>query len=352
VTLLPVSAQYRCPKQFSDLIRIRFTILLSMSEEKKLALPGGRTLAYADSGNLSSSSIFLFFHGAFSVGKITRTSPILNDKGIHFVAPTLPGWGNSSAPARDITYATSLATDIHTLINHLHPNGADLKLYIGGGSYGTVAAQILYGASYEVFPPGRNIVGLLLITPFTPFHCNKNYTKYMSWKNYISIGPPAQCLPGKLLPRFGKLFLAAKLGTVEGAEMFIRQTLFDKMEESERNAFARWRDSKGLAEGQLEHEMAQNVVRSVAKGWDGFLDIPNVLHSDWGGFTPAGLDNEHGRRPILVVTSKGDVLAPEAWATYLVNNYKNARMKVIEGGHLAPRFHLDDILEEFIELSL
>jgi len=291
-----------------------------MSEEKFLALPGGRTLAYADSGNSSSTTLFLFFHGAFGVGETKRTSPVLIEKGVHFVAPTLPGWGNSSPPARDIPYSTSLATDIHTLIKHLHPNDADLKLYIGGGSYGTVPAQILYGAAYEVFPCGRNIVGMLLVAPFTPFHCDKNYTKCMSWSKYISVGPPARILPGKLLPRLVKLLLATKLGTVEGAKKFIRKTLFDKMEESERNAFARWRDSKGLAEDQVESEMAQNVVRSVAKSWDGFLDIADVLHSGWGGFTPAGLDDEHGRRPILVVTSKGDVLAPEAWATYLVNN--------------------------------
>jgi len=320
-----------------------------MSEETLLALPGGRTLAYATAGDSSSSTIFIFFHGAFSVGNAKRSSPVLIENGVHFIAPTLPGWGNSSPTACNTPYTTSLITDISALIDHLHPNTTDIKIYIGGGSYGTVPAQILYGASYEVFPSGRNIAGLLLIAPFSPFHYDKNYTKCMSWQNYISVGPPARILPGKLLPRLIGKFLANRLSTVEHAEAFLRAMLFDKMDEPELKAFAGWRDLVGLAEGQFERETAQNAVRSVAKTWDGYLDIADVLHSDWG-FTPGGLADEYSRRPVFVVLSKGDDLTPEAWGTYLVDNYKNARMKIIEGGHLASLYHLNEILKEFMEL--
>lgn len=111
-----------------------------MNEPKFLALSGGRTMAYANAGDTSSSTAVLFFHGFFSAGDASRPSPVIIEKGVHFVAPTLPGWGQSSPPNNTLTYAASLAADITALLNHLYPRSTDLKLYIGGGSYGTVSA--------------------------------------------------------------------------------------------------------------------------------------------------------------------------------------------------------------------
>jgi pimeloyl-ACP methyl ester carboxylesterase len=320
-----------------------------MSEEKFLALPGGRTLAYAEAGNASSSTVVLYLHGAFTVGDAKRLSPVILEKGVHFVAPTLPGWGNTSPIPRGAAYASSLATDITALIDHLHPDIADLKLYIAGGSFGTIPAQILYGASYEVFPPGRNITALLLVGACTPFHCDKNYAKSMSWSNYLMAGPPGRIIPS-IMARLMTFVLARKISTPESAESFLRDMIFNKMGESERNTFDQWRVRKGMSEGEMEREMSQNVVRSVAKTWEGFLGMTDVLHSGWGGFTPSGLDDEHSRPPVLVVSAKGDDMAPEAWSTYLVENYKNGRLKSIEGGHIAANFYWDEIWAEFMEL--
>lgn len=319
-----------------------------MSEEKLLDLPGGRTLAYAEAGNTSSSTVILYLHGAFTVGVARRLSPAILEKGAHYIAPTLPGWGNSSAVPRGVAYATNLANDITALINHLHPNISDLKLYIAGGSFGTAPAQMLYGASYEVFPLGRNISAMLLLGACAPFRCDKNYAKSMSWSNYLMTGPPGRLIPG-LMPRLAKLYLANKFSTPDGAELFIRNVTFAKMDESERTTFAQWRVRNGKDEGEVERDMGQNVARSVAKTWEGFLGMADVLHSDWG-FTPGGLDDEHNRPPILMVAAKGDDMAPEAWSTYLVENYKNGRIKSIEGGHIAAIFHMDAIWAEFMNL--
>ena len=318
-------------------------------EEKLLALPGGRTLAYAEAGNTSSSTVVIYLHGAFTVGEAKQPSSIILEKSVHYIAPTLPGWGNSSPVPHGIAYATNLATDITTLIDHLHPNPMDLKLYICGGSFGTVPAQMLYGASYDVFPLGRNIAAMLLIGAITPFHCDKNYAKSMTWSNYIMVGPPGRLFPG-LLPHLVKLALASKVSTPESAELFIRDLLFKKMSISERRTFDQWRESKGKYEGEVEREMGQNVARSVAKSWEGFLGMSDVVHSGWGGFTPSGLDDEHSRPPVLVVSSKGDDMAPEAWSMYLVENYKNGRLKSIEGGHIAAICHWDEIWTEFMDL--
>jgi pimeloyl-ACP methyl ester carboxylesterase len=323
---------------------------MTESAEKLLALPDGRTLAYSEAGNASSSTVVIYLHGAFTVGDAKRPSPIILEKGVHFVAPTLPGWGNSSPLPRGMAYATNLATVITALIDHLHPGATDLKLYIAGGSFGTAPAQMLYGASYDIFPPGRNIAALLLVGAITPFHSDKNYAKSMTWPNYFMAGPPGRILPN-VMPHIVKLILASKVRTPEGAEAFIRDTVFNKMGESERHAFNEWRVSRGKSEGEVERDMGQNIVRSVAKTWDGFLCMADVLHSGWGGFTPSGLDDEHSRAPVLVVSSKGDDIAPEAWSTYLVENYKNARLKSIEGGHIAAMFHWDEIWSEFMVLE-
>src|SRR5215471_17278825 len=169
-------------------------------EEKYLALPGSRTLAYEENGNPKSPIVFLFFHGVFSVGSATRPSKVVLEKGVHIVSPTLPGWGNTSSLPSSTSFALGIASDITRLINHLHPNETGLKLYLGGGSFGTVPAQILYGASYDIFPPGKYIAGLMLLAPFSPFRYHTNYTKTMTWMNYIGIGPPAVLIPFNIIP--------------------------------------------------------------------------------------------------------------------------------------------------------
>jgi pimeloyl-ACP methyl ester carboxylesterase len=324
---------------------------MSRLEDKRLTLPGGRTLAYADTGNTASSTLVLFFHGAFGIGDASKPSPVLLEKNIHYVAPTLPGWGSSSPIIPATSYASVLAGDITALITHLHPDMHDLKLYIGGGSFGTVPAQILYGAPYDVFPLGRHIAALLLVAPLSPPHCHKNYTRHLSWENYFMIGPPPHFVPFNLIPRLAKYLVQGKIKTAEAAEAFIRTTFFDQMDESELDAFARWRDIHEFEEGQAERWMADGVVRSVAKTWAGFLDIPDILHSGWGGFCPETLDDEHSDPPVLVVTSTRETLAPKPMADWLVASYKNVSMKLIDGGHIASLFHLNEIWKEFLELG-
>lgn len=319
-------------------------------EDKRLALQGGRILAYADSGNTASSTVVIFFHGAFSVGNTTRISRVVQEKDFHYIAPTLPGWGNSSPISPSLSFAAGLAADTTALLTHLHPNDTNLKLYVGGGSYGTVPAQMLYGACYDTFPLGRHIAGLLLLGPLSPPRAHSNYAQSLPWQNYFMIGPPSQYIPFKLVARMGKLAMGRSVGSAENAEVFVRGLLFDKMDEAEREAFAQWRDAQGVAEGQLEREMAQNIARSVAKSWQGYLDIPDVFHSDWG-FSPSSLDPQHAQRPVLVVASSGDDLAPGAMANWLVTNYKNARLKVIHGGHIAAIFHFDEIWRDFLEFE-
>ncbi|RDB22627.1 hypothetical protein Hypma_010357 [Hypsizygus marmoreus] len=321
-------------------------------EDKTLALPDGRFLAYADNGNTSSSSVVLYLHGGFSVGDASRLPRVLAEKTIHFVAPSLPGWGKSSpiihAAAPPASYATTLAADITALITHLHPNTTSLRLYICSHSFGTVPAQILYGLPHDVFPLGRQIAALVLLAPLSPPHCHKAYAKKMTWQAYLTSGPPARYIPFNLVMRVLSVCMATQFAKESSAEAVIRNSMASTMVEEEREMFAPWREEHGVGEGQFEREMGKNVVRSVAQTWQGFLDMPTIYHSGWGGFDPQNIATSC---PVLVVDSTDDDMAPTAMAQWLADTYKSAELKSIPGSHLSSFFYLEDIWERVFELE-
>ncbi|KIJ70215.1 hypothetical protein HYDPIDRAFT_78461 [Hydnomerulius pinastri MD-312] len=319
------------------------------TQEKKLSLAGGRTLAYATAGNPSSTTVFLYLHGAFTIGETSRPSPVITSKNIHQICPTLPGWGNTSPPPPSTSYVDCLTSDMTALLDHLYPeNGNDIKLYVAGGSFGTVPAQMLYGAPYEKFSYGRRIQGVLLMGSIAPFRYCTDYAKHMDWSNYILLAPITQWLPFKrFFVNLVKLGMVKKVSTVENAEKFLRGLLFDKMDEAEKEEYAKWRAKRGIAEGETERRMAINVARSVATSWEGFKLTGFILHSDWG-FRPDALDEEHSRPLVMLATSPDDRQAPEAWTRYLANVYKNTKVTTVHGGHLAVMYHVDQLFEEFL----
>jgi len=325
------------------------TPLDTRSPEKYLTLPDDRTLAYAASGNPSSSIIVIFFHGVFGVGIADTPQQVLLDKDVHYIAPTLAGWGKSSPRSKGTPYHVALASDTSALIDHLHPNKDHLEIYVSGGSYGTVPAQMLYGASFDIFPYGRYVKGCMLLAPFSPFREDKDYAKTMTMANYIMVGPPAQYIPFKIVPRLVSATIGSKFKTVEGAEAFVRSSIFDKMDDEEKATFAKWRADRGKAEGQLEREFGENIHKSVHDTWDGFTEVSDVIHGDWG-YSPAALDDEHNKRPIFIVAAKGDKLAPFEMAQWLTKAYKNAHLRPLTGGHLAGIYWLDDLWKEFLAL--
>lgn len=319
----------------------------TLSPEQLLALPHDRTLAYATSGDPTSTNVVLFFHGVFGVGTAADPlSPALLERGVHFVAPTLPSWGNTSPIPHGVGFHDQLYQDVTALINHLHPNVDGLKLYISGGSFGTVPAQMLYGAPYERFPLGRHIAGLLLLAPFSPFSVHKDYSKCLSLANYLFLGPGSQYIPFKLVPRLGVAMLKGKVDTREHAEQFMRDHFLSKMTPEERELCEQWKVKWGIKDGEEGKEMADGMYRSVRNGWDGFMAVPGVLRSDWGGYSPSKLDDEHSK-PVLLFLTHGD---PEmkAMGEWLGGQLKNAHIRYGAGGHIGALFVLDDIWADFM----
>ncbi|KAG2146689.1 Alpha/Beta hydrolase protein [Suillus clintonianus] len=317
--------------------------------EQFLPLRDGRTLAYTEAGNLSSKTVVLFLHGFFTVGNASQMSPVLLNKNVHVIAPTLPGWGNTSPPPPSTPYHDCLTSDMTMLLSHLYPdsNDRDIKLYIAGGSFGAAPAQILYGAPYDKFPFGRCISGVLLLGAPTPFRYHKDYAKHMTWAHYFMPGPIGYYMPFNLLTHLVKFVLARRLTTIEGTEAMLRQTVFDKMDQKEREVFAKWSEEHGKVPEDTVRRMAENSMKSISKSWEGFMLTPPLLHSDWG-FRPDGLDKEHSRPHVLIVACKDDHMSPVAYAHYLAANYKNARVKIADGGHLGIMYHMDEVWAEFL----
>jgi pimeloyl-ACP methyl ester carboxylesterase len=317
--------------------------------EKYLELSDGRTLAYSESGNSSSSTLVLFLHGLFSIGVSSNPSKVFLEKNIHSIHPTLPGWGASSPRNKDQPYPVNIASDITALIDHLHPHDLNLKIYIAGGSFGTIPAQMLYGAPFDIFPYGRYLAGCMLLAPLSPPRFHTDYAKTMTMGNYFAVGPPSQYIPFKFFLRLMAFVIHRKVKTLEGAERFIRSLLFDKMKREERVAFNKWKEDKGKVDGQVEREFAENMMKSLQYTWEGFMETADVIHGDWG-FNPAELDEEHNKRPILVVTTDDDTLAPDANAKWLAASYKNSRYRLLSGGHLASVYYINELWRQLLEL--
>jgi hypothetical protein len=169
----------------------------------------------------------------------------------------------------------------------------------------------------------------------------------MTWSNYMSVGPPARILPFQPLLRVGIFALSMKISTVDKAEVMIRQLLLDGAPPEERAAFAQWREQRGIKEGDFETRMATNMVKSISKSWAGFIEIADVVHSDWG-FRPDQLDEDHTRgRPILIAASAQDDLGPNM-ANWLKENYKNSRLKWV---HLSTLYEIDNLWAELLAMK-
>ncbi|KAH8812895.1 Alpha/Beta hydrolase protein [Xylogone sp. PMI_703] len=316
------------------------------SQLTELIVEYGCELAYDSVGDSKSLILIIFFHGVFGVGHAFDVRGILKEKGVNFVTPTLPGWGRTSPVPAGSTFTQTLTTDTIALINHLYPDASvhpQLKIFVTGGSLGTVPAQILYGQPFHKFPFGRNIKGMMLMSPFSKPSFDPKYNSSPGFGNWLSIGAPSHYIPQRLLPRLIWLAFKPKFATPESAEQMIRQTLFDRMGEEERSAFEEYKKQQGLKEGELERIFAVNSWRSVRYTGEGFLSSNSIMYEDWGFHPKKDIDAVKLGRRVLVYASKGDHLAPNEHAHWISENYQNAELTLMDGGHISGLTRMDEI---------
>ncbi|ETN44428.1 uncharacterized protein HMPREF1541_10609 [Cyphellophora europaea CBS 101466] len=323
--------------------------------EALLPLPPTRQLHYATTGPPTSRTAILFFSGYLSIGTADHLpAPLatLSPTPAHWIAPTLPGNGESSPTARGLPYHTSLVRDMCALLQHLYPAGPEAALdalYVAGGSYGSVAAQTVYGASREAFPWGAKVRGLLLLAPFSPFRLHDGYAREMTWANWVGVGPLSVWVPGRVVPRLASWAVWWMVRDVASAEGFMKGFVLGRMGGEERRECDAWLGRRGLTEEMWIRGMAEGAVRCVRGrqgGCRGFLEGPDVLHSDWG-FDPREME---GRAPVLVVGADEDDLGL-GMCRWLRDSYPEARLKVIQGGHVAAIWKMDEIWEEMLEMA-
>ena len=315
-------------------------------KEHILILPDGRNLAYAHNGPTASRTVVLFFPGLFSVGSAPRIPEPCREIGAHWIAPTLLGMGNTSTRDSTIPYHVCLARDITALLRHLYPTNDFDTLYISGASYGTIPAQMLYGANYELFPAGRKIAGCLSIVGLSPLRYHKSYAKDISWQSWFLFGPLTQLLPFHALQWVFRIFFGLKLKDLNGAKVFLYRTAMNTMDSEERITMERWLEKNELTEDELVSQMAKDSLKCCLN-WDGFMEISDIVHSDWG-FDPRLLDDQHASKPVFLVGSAADQICGSA-NSWLLKSYRSARLKEIPGGHSSALFHIDEIWREFIE---
>ena len=121
--------------------------------------------------------------------------------------------------------------------------------------------------------------------------------------------------------------------------------LIDKMDGAEKLMLDQWLETNGQSKDDFVDQMARGMIR-CCDNWDGFMEVSDVMHSDWG-FKPKELDDQHASKPMLVVGSTKDRVGGSA-NNWLVDNYKSARLKSVPGGHISSLYYMDEIWRELI----
>ena len=318
------------------------------AQEDTLSLPGGRTVSYSYVGPQDSETVVLWYHGLFSVGDASNPSQPIRERNARYIAPTLPGWGDTSPLAPGTTFPETVVADTRAIFEHLYPGHdpatSSMRIYVSGGSFGTCPAQVIFGAPYDKFPFGKHIVSVMLLAPLSPPLEDPGYNKSLKWQDWLSVGAPSRIVPFNLILRSAKMAIQGKVKDAATAERFLRGLYFDNMDEEEKARFTEWRERRGTADGDFQRRMAQGMVRSVSKGWDGFLGTADALHSDWG-FRIGNLDEDHQQKLVVVAVGRGDT-SMFNMSRFLIQTYKRTKVVEYEGGHLSAAWSMDKIWED------
>lgn len=326
-------------------------------EEHIIKLPDGRQLAYARNGPLRAKTVIIFFSGLMAVGTAYNVPEPCKKRGALWLAPTPIGMGNTSSRDPKEPYYKTLARDTTALLDSLYGEEEFDELYVAGGSYGTVMAQMLYGAPYDIFPAGRKLVGCMLMAGFSPIKYDGDYAQNLSWQSWMSIGPPSQ-MPFRMLQRVFRAVVGSKMKTVEGAKEFLRATIWGMMDENEKKEMHKWLQKTGGTEDEFFQRQAESAVKS-GKNWDGFMEVADVLREDWG-FVPGQIpqlqgeeeneedEREGGSKRLLVVGSEDDQIGGSGVA-WMAKTYKGARLKMVPGGHISTLYGVDEFWTEMFD---
>eukprot|EP00835_Amoeboradix_gromovi_P001546 NODE_72_length_23514_cov_0.560624.p7 type:complete len:307 gc:universal NODE_72_length_23514_cov_0.560624:19418-20338(+) len=301
-----------------------------MSIQQELILKDGRIMQYKECGDFGSATKLVLFHGLFAIGDFSTREKQFKKLKVHCLSPNLPGWVKSSSWPNDKPIK-EYANDVLELLNHKFKDLKKIKIYTAGGSYGSVFAQIVAG-NLEC------VSGFLSIGGFSSFYLNKDYAKGMTWFNWISVGTPGYYFP--LIQWLLAKALKKKISTQEGARSIMEKAL--NLSSLELEQAKEWTLRTGRTIEEVKESMTNQMVQSLEFSTDGYIQVPRVLHADWG-FVPAEITNKY----IMIVGARDDHAAHYQMQKWLADSYE-CKLKTIEGGHISAIFCIDLLFEEFI----
>ena len=280
----------------------------------------------------------------------STVASVLNENGVHRIAPTLPGWGETSPPIQSQSFHECLFHDVTAIVDHFHPGwrlpgSPKLRLYLVGLAYGSVAAQILYGASYEQFPLGRHIAGLLLVSPTSPPHIHDDFSRCLTWDDYFTLGPISHIFPFNFHHRLTGYFIRERVKTPNHAAQLVQESQRNRLSDEQRNAVKQYWQSHGATLEEAQQRVGDMMSRSVQTSIEGYNMMPKVINSDWGGYDPRIADRDRNI-PVLVVVTDTDK-EHRLMGEWLVKTLEKATGRFVD---TKSAFPYEDILRQFWDM--
>jgi pimeloyl-ACP methyl ester carboxylesterase len=280
-----------------------------LSEDLKMTLSDGRTLAWAEYGVPEGGSVLLFHGGNDSrlagrllAGAATRAN-------IRLICPDRPGYGASTTS--DGRTFLDWATDVGSLTDQLGIAGYGVVGHSGGGPHAiacahanpervhslvTVSSPAPPAAPNRGLHPAFRLMNLLFKSPVLYRPMAKNQLKQMATapQRWLSVW-------GRMQPADGELF---------------RQ------------------------QPDIAAEIVAEMTEGARQGVSGIVHEASLYHTDWGfdlRDVPTSSQIWHGRR---------DRQAALGWSMFLAEELPNASLRIDEhGGHFSTLINnADEIL--------
>lgn len=103
----------------------------------------------------------------------------------------------------------------------------------------------------------------MLLAPFSLFPIYKNYTKSLSWRDWVGVGPLTKYIP---IPTLFTLPMRSMFKSVDSTEQTLRPILLDKMDEAEKEKFEAHCQKLGTTPDEYIKSRAEDSVRSADNG--------------------------------------------------------------------------------------
>ncbi|KAK8040747.1 hypothetical protein PG994_013754 [Apiospora phragmitis] len=301
--------------------------------ENTTTLPDGRTLAWAEAGNLDGHPIF-FLHG-FPGSRLEArgVEEIGKRHGIRFICPDRPGYGRSSFyPEQTIA---DWPGDMQSLANHLKLDRYGVFGGSGGGPYVLACAREI---------PSSKLSGVGVVCIAAPWEAG---TRELQWYRH-PVSAAATRTPGLLTKLLDStLALLHKYAATEGGKKYL-----DAIAARAAKTAGKQKEVSAEAAQTPEAVAARRerflriFAEPFAGGTRGFVRDAYLLSHPWG----FRLEDIRCDRRIQIWHGVRDVNSPIAMVRYMADRLPNCDLHELEGeDHFTIIKHLEMMLSKLVK---